>query len=97
MAKQFTFNEYLKNSESVAKFVTSLLHYSSSQSIIQARFLHLLRNAEALSEQAKKEDVARRKAYLSPADLQAVSSTRAAASSSCRSRADSLRSRPVGS
>lgn len=49
MTKQFTFNEYLRNSEAITKFVTHLLHYSNSQLIIHSRFHQLLGKINAVS------------------------------------------------
>lgn len=49
MTKQFTFNEYLRNSEMITKFVNHLLHYSNSQLIIHTRFHQLLSKLNTLS------------------------------------------------
>lgn len=49
VTKQFTFNEYLRNSEAITKFVTHLLHYSNSQLIIHSRFHQLLGKINAVS------------------------------------------------
>lgn len=78
MTKQFTFNEYLSNTNAVSKFCSTLLLCANSQVVMHNRFQHLInklnfskiKNIKNHHHYSNSDDIAVRKSYLISSDLQ---------------------------